>query len=147
MRNARGGNRARHDESQHKNHMIGAIAMLIGAWIAAAVSNDSITGPVIAIFLVIAAAVIVAQKFGWLPSGSLAKAAQERADFAQRELDLAVQENHLLQARIRDLETRTDLQPLLEGQQRNAEAIREMTAATREQTLAIRELARRGLVP
>jgi hypothetical protein len=144
MRDARGGNRVRHVHPHTRDPMTGAMVMLVAAWAAAAVDSDSITGPVIAIFLVLGAAVVIAQKFGWLPSGSVAKAAQERAELSQRELDVAIQENNLLRAQVRDLEQRTNLQPLLDGQGRTAEAIKEMADALRDQSTAIRELARRN---
>jgi len=144
MQNARGGNRARHVQPPGNHNMIAGFAMMAGAWVTAAAAGEGFTGTVIAGILVLAGVVVIAQKFGWLPSGSVAKAAQERAELSQRELDVAVQENALLRAQVRDLEARTNLQPLLDGQGRTAEAIREMADALRDQSLAIRELAQRS---
>ncbi len=128
MRNARGGNRVRHAQPPGHDHtVIGAFVIAAGAWLIA--TTDSLPGPVLSILAVIAAAVWIAQRFGWLPAGTVAKAAQERAELAQRELEVVMQEKHILEHRVKELEQRTDLQPLLDAQ---------------GSTVAIRELARRG---
>lgn len=146
MREARGGNRVRHVHPPgHDQAVIGGLVIAAGAWLIA--STDSLPGPVLSILAVIAAAVWIAQRFGWLPAGSVAKAAQERAELAQRELEVVLQEKHILEHRVKELEQRTDLQPLLDAQNKTVTELREVAEAMRDNSTAIRELARRGTGP
>lgn len=62
---------------------------------------------VLAAVVVLSVMLGAAQRFGWLPAGPVAQAAQDRADRAEDELKRANDELAILRAR-------TDLQPLID---------------------------------
>lgn len=141
MRTARGGNRAHNAHPHGRGSMIGATAMLVVAWLASTSSGGDITGTVVAIVLAVGAVIVGLQKLGWLPAGSVAKAEHERAERAEEALRAAVSENTLLMSRVRELEARTNLEPLIEAQQQTADAIRQMASAVSNNSQVVRDLA------
>lgn len=141
MRTARGGNRAHNAHPHGRGSMIGATAMLVVAWLASTSSGGDITGTVVAIVLAVGAVVVGLQKLGWLPAGSVAKAEHERAERAEEALRAAVSENTTLMSRLRELEARTNLEPLIEAQRDSAAttaaALEQMAAAVSNHTSVV----------
>lgn len=144
MRTARGGNRARHAHPREQGSMIGAAGLLLLAFFVNAANGDagSISGVVVTLVLVVGAVIVGLQKLGWLPAGSVAKAEHERAERAEQALTAALAENTLLQSRVRDLETRTNLDPLIDSQKQMAEAIRHMSTVIADHSAVVREISR-----
>jgi len=144
MRGTRGGNRAHHVHPPGNGSMIVSAVGLVGAYVLAAASSPeagNITGVIVAVVVGIGAVVMGLQKIGLISTGSVAKAAQERAAAAERELEAKTNEVTLLAIRVRELEGRTDLDPLIESQKQLAEGIRHMAAAVANNTEVVRELS------
>lgn len=150
MRTARGGNRARHAHPPGQGSMIGAAGLLLVSFIVSAASGGdagSWGGFVVTVVLVVGAVIVGLQKLGWLPAGSVAKAEHERAERAEQALNASLAREQLLESRVRDLEARTDLTPLIDTKREMAEAIRQMAAVISDNNTVVRELVRANRTP